>query len=168
MILSKILGTYDGPVAQKTVETISLEWYETNKRLMHKRTSAGRNVTLRFLDSPVSFQANQVVYEDAQCIIIITINTCKAMVLRPSSLHEMASVCYELGNKHLPLFYEEGVLLIPFDKPVYQVLQAAGFNVELEERMLLNPLRTSVLPHAHQGQSQSLFSKILKLTSNEK
>jgi urease accessory protein len=168
MILSKIIGKYNAALNQKIVDSIFLEWYECSKRILHKRTEQGRNITLRFLDAPVYFQSNDIVFEDEHDIIVIQILPCKAMVIRPADLKEMAAVCYELGNKHLPLFYEEGVLSIPFDKPVYTMLLASGLDIQLEERILRNPLRTSVLPHAHESASQSLFSRILKLSSNEK
>jgi urease accessory protein len=78
----------------------------------------------------------------------------------------MASVCYEIGNKHLPLFYESDELLVPFELPLFRLLSAQGYDVKQEERKLLQPLKTTVSPHEHGG--SSLFSKIMKLTtSNE-
>jgi hypothetical protein len=48
------------------------------------------------------------------------------------------------------------------------MLQAAGFEPILEKRKLLHQLRTTVLPHAHSGERrESLFSKILKLTTSD-
>ena len=86
--------------------------------------------------------------------------------MQPASLYQMALDCYEIGNKHLPLFYEDDNLLIPYEAPLYHTLQASGFAPQLEKRKLLYPLRTTVLPHAHPGENkESLFSKILKLTT---
>ena len=59
----------------------------------------------------------------------------------------MASVCYEIGNKHLPLFYEDDELLLPYEAPLFQLLLAAGYDVKQGKRKLLDPLRTSVTPH---------------------
>ena len=61
----------------------------------------------------------------------------------------MASVCYEIGNKHLPLFYENDELLVPFELPLFRLLEAQGYDVRQEERKLLQPLKTTVSPHAH-------------------
>ena len=78
-------------------------------------------------------------------------------------MFEMASVCYEIGNKHLPLFYEEESLLVPFDAPLMRLLQAQGYDISKEERKLLQPLKTTVAPHS--DGNNSLFSKIMKLTN---
>jgi urease accessory protein len=82
-------------------------------------------------------------------------------VIAPQNMFEMASICYEIGNKHLPLFYADDELLIPFEVPIFRLLTAQGFLVKQEDRQLLQPLTTTVTPHG----SESLFSKIMKLTT---
>jgi urease accessory protein len=79
-------------------------------------------------------------------------------------MFEMASVCYEIGNKHLPLFYANDELLVPFEFPLFRLLSVQHYDVKQEERKLLQPLNTTVLPHGHGG--SSLFSKIMKLTTS--
>ena len=88
------------------------------------------------------------------------------MVIKPKSMYDMAYACYEIGNKHLPLFYENDELLVPYEAPLYKMLQASGFDLIKDERKLLKQLKTSVMPHGHTGESKSLFSKILTLTSS--
>lgn len=169
MTITSILGnTFNGFGAAQQIDYLSLEWYECTKRILHKTTHSGRSITLRFLQQPVHFKPGDVIFQDENSSIVIDILPCKAMVINPSSEYELASACYELGNKHLPLFYENNALVIPFDAPVYKMLSSAGFNINIEESVLSNPLKTSVLPHAHESQSHSLFSRILKLTGNEK
>ncbi|MGZ5248148.1 MAG: urease accessory protein UreE [Flavitalea sp.] len=169
MTITSILGnTFNAFQTSVQIDYLSLEWYECTKRILHKTTSSGSIVTLRFLQQPVHFKPGDVLYQDDQFSIVVKVNPCKSMVIHPASEYELASACYELGNKHLPLFYENGCLVIPFDAPVYKMLSGAGFNINIEESILSNPLRTSVLPHAHESQSQSLFSRILKFTGNEK
>lgn len=169
MTITSILGNINnGFHTAQQIDSLSLEWYECTKRIIHKTTSAGKNITLRFLQQPIHFKPGDVIYQDDKSSIVIDILPCKAMLIRPGSDYELASACYELGNKHLPLFYENDCLVIPFDAPVFKMLSAAGFNINIVESVLSNPLKTSVLPHAHESQSRSLFSRILKLTGNEK
>jgi urease accessory protein len=80
-------------------------------------------------------------------------------------MHDMAYVCYEIGNKHLPLFYDKDELLVPYDAPVFRMLEASGFNPVRQQRKLLSQLKTTVAPHNHAGTRESLFSKILQLTN---
>jgi urease accessory protein len=106
-----------------------------------------------------------VIHDDADTIIIISILPCEAMVIIPSTIYEAAFVAYEIGNKHLPLFFQDGELLIPFDAPSFRLLEASGFVVRKENRKLSEPLRTTVNPHAHSANSSSLFSRILQFTN---
>ncbi len=167
LIKEKIGNLSSFDVAGRDVDVLFLEWYECSKRILHKRTEGGREVTLKFLKEAQNLTQGDVLFAEEECLIVVDILPCEAIVLKPSSMYEMAFVCYEVGNKHLPLFYEDGTLLIPFDAPTHRMLKASGFEVTIENRKLSNQIRTTVSPHAHTG-GESLFSKILKLTtSNE-
>jgi urease accessory protein len=148
----------------RDVDKLPLEWYECSKRILHKRTESGREVTIKFLKEAQNLKQDDVLYADQALIVVVEILPCEAIVLQPASMYEMAFVCYEIGNKHLPLFYQDDALLVPYEAPTYRMLKASGFDVAVESRKLLNQLRTSVSPHAHGG-GESLFSKILKLTT---
>jgi urease accessory protein len=122
---------------------------------------------MKFLKESPNLTQGDVLYEDEKCIIVIDILPCKVIVVHPVSFYQMACLCYEIGNKHLPLFFENDEILVPFEEPLFRWLQALGFEARQQERKLLHPLKTSVQPHGH---SSSLFSKILQLTtsSNDK
>ncbi len=136
-----------------------LEWYETNKRILHKTTQAGIDITMKFLHENPQLTEGDIIYEDDFSIIVIEIAPCDALIIRPKSMFEMASVCYEIGNKHIPLFYENDDLLVPFEPPLHRTLLAAGYDIQEGKRKLLNPLKTSVSPHG----IGTLFSKNTKL-----
>lgn len=165
MLIKEKIGKLDNFSAEgRNLERLPLEWWECSKRILHKRTTAGREVTLKFLREAQVLQQDDVLYADNLVLIAVDILDCDALVLKPSTMYEMAFAGYEIGNKHLPLFYEDGRLLLPFDAPTHKLLQAAGLTVSVEKRKLSNPLRTTVSPHAHNS-NESLFSKILRLTT---
>jgi urease accessory protein len=150
----------------KIIDWLSLEWYETNKRILRKKTKAGKDVSLKFLSENPSLTEGDILFEDERMIIAVEVLPCDCLVIQPKDMVEMASVCYEIGNKHLPLFFEENALLVPFEKPLFRLFTAQGYDVKQEKRKLLQPLKTTVSPHAHGN--ETLFSKIMKLTnSNE-
>ena len=165
LIKEKIGNLSSFNVAHCSIDFLPLEWYECNKRILHKKTQSGKDVVLKFLKEAQHLKQDDVLYADDKTIIAVELLPCEAMILQPQTLYKMAFVCYEIGNKHLPLFYNDGELLIPYDAPTFKMLKASGFDVELQQRKLLNQLRTTVTPHAHSG--ETLFSKILKLTNNE-
>ena len=149
----------------RAIDRLPLEWFEASKRIMHKRTGSGRELILKFLDRSPNLQQDDVLYADEFSLVVVEIISCETIVIIPRSTYELAFVCYEIGNKHLPLFFEENLLLIPFDEPTFKMLLASGFAVTKQKRKLLNQLRTSVAPHQHQNESTSLFSRIMKLTN---
>ena len=166
MLVKEKLGNLKSfEVNRRTIDLLPLEWYETNKRILHKRTEGGREVIMKFLKESPNLTQDDVVYEDNVCIVVIDIMPAEAIIVRPTSLYQMASLCYEIGNKHLPLFYQNDEVLVPYEAPLFRLLTAAGYNPVQEKRKLLHPLKTTVSPHAHSGNSSSLFSKILQLTT---
>ena len=63
-------------------------------------------------------------------------------------------------------FFENDELLVPFEKPLFKLLITLGYSIKQEQRKLVQSLKTTVTPHGNQ--SETLFSKIMKLTtSNE-
>lgn len=156
------LNTYDSK--GKAIDRLPLEWYECSKRILHKKTGGGRQVVLKFLRESQHLQQDDVLYADEQYLIVVEILACDAIVIKPSSMYEMAFACYEIGNKHLPLFYQDENLLIPHDLPTLRVMEASGLRPKVEKHRLTHQLRTTVTPHST-GTGESLFTKILKLTS---
>ena len=127
----------------RTIDWLQLEWYETGKRILHKQTTSGKALTLKFLKEAPNLQQDDVLYADDKVVIAIVILPCDVIVIEPASMYQTAAVCYEIGNKHLPLFYEGDTLLIPYEAPIFRMLQAAGFPIKRDVRKLLQPLKTS-------------------------
>jgi urease accessory protein len=153
----------DVPAGNRSVEVLPLEWFETGKRVLRRSTTQGREVALRFLREAPALQEGDVLWIDEHTIISVNILPADAIVLTPSTMADMAAICYEIGNKHLPLFLSGDQVLIPFEEPLFKWLDARGYNPVKEQRTLSNMLRSNVLPHNHSN--SSLFSKIMQLTS---
>ena len=157
-------GTIDN--GSKVIDWLQLQWFETSKRILHKKTKSGIEISLKFLKENAALTEGDILFEDDATIIAVEVIPCECIVIKPAGMFEMASACYEIGNRHLPLFFENDELLVPFENPLYKLLQAHGFKVIKEERKLLQPLKTTISPHVS-GESTSLFSRIMKLSSNE-
>lgn len=145
----------------KTIDWLQLEWYEAPKRILHKQTNSGLPVSLKFLGLPQQLTHGDILFEDKKTIIAVEIMPCDAMVIYPANMYEMAAVSYEIGNKHLPLFFEADALLVPFDLPLFKLLTGQGYVLVQEKRRLLQPLTTTVIPHTINIENKVLFSKSL-------
>ena len=165
MLIQEKIGHINSfTVENRGIDLLSLEWYEARKRILRKTTQSGKEVSIKFLNENPELTEGDILFADDTTIIAISILRCDCIVVHPKNMFEMASVCYEIGNKHLPLFYEAEALLIPLDIPLLKLLSAQGYDVKEERRKLLQPLKTTVSPHGAAG-NETLFSKIMKLTS---
>lgn len=162
LIQQKIRNLGNEPAPAHT-DRLPLEWYETRKRILRRKTLGGRELSLRFLQENPELTEGDVLFESSELLIAVTVMPCPCIVIRPGDVLTAAAVCYEIGNRHLPLYYEGNELLVPYDKPLMQLLLAQGFSVVSESRKLLHPLKTTVTPH---GENSSLFSKIMKRTQS--
>ena len=167
MVVTKKLGNVPGyETGNKTIDWLWLEWYETGRRILHKKTEGGKEVIIKFLNETANLAPGDVLFEDESTLIAIDITPCESIVVRPGSMYRMASLCYEIGNKHLPLFYDQEEILVPYEPPLFRLLEAAGFKPAKDVRKLVQPLKTTVTPHSGMTTGgTSLFSKILKLTN---
>jgi urease accessory protein len=164
MLVEAIIGTRSEWPGLET-DWLELEWYETTRRIQRKKSNGGVELAIRLLKEGQRLKQDDVLVRDTQRLVAVHIRPCDAIVLRPQSLLEMGTVCYEIGNKHLPLFIQDDEVLMPYEDPMFRWLEASGYRPEKAERQLRNLLKSNVEPHAHGG-GPSLFSRILNLGSN--
>ncbi|UCJ10233.1 urease accessory protein UreE [Chitinophaga pendula] len=166
MMVQSITGNIaDHPADNRQHDKLSLHWYETTRRIQRKHTAQGREIALKLFKEGHRLRQGDILYIDDQIIISVDILPCETIVITPRSLLEMGTVCYEIGNKHLPIFIQDDQVLIPAEGPLFRWLHANGYAPVLEQRQLTNMLRSEVTPHAHGSAGSSLFSRIMQIAS---
>lgn len=164
MLVKEKLGNISSfPGYNKIIDYILLEWYETNKRILHKKAGSGREISFKFLNENPQLSIGDILYEDETSLIVIDVKEADVIVIRPANMQDMAAICYEIGNKHLPLFYQDEEILVAYENSLFKFLQASGYKIEKSIRKLTNPVKTTVSPHG--TGSKSLFNRIMKLTT---
>ncbi|MFL5741271.1 MAG: urease accessory protein UreE [Flavisolibacter sp.] len=162
MFIKQKLGKLENfRIGSRTIDLLPLQWYESNKKLLHRKTLEGREVVMKYLHESPELSQDDVVYEDESCLIVVDIQPCSCIVLHPRNMYEMAAVCYEIGNKNFPVFYEEEAILVPFEPALFHILLASGYDPAIESRKLLCPLKTPAVENPHG--SSKLFSRIMNL-----
>src|SRR5450631_2289152 len=122
LIKQKVGSLKNIEIGPRRVELVHLQWHETAKKILHKKTANGLEVIMKFFNGEDSLQKDDVIYADNDLLICIDIIPVKAIVCIPASMGEMAYLCYEIGNKHLPLFCDNEELAMPYDDPVFKML----------------------------------------------
>ncbi|OIV43663.1 urease accessory protein UreE [Flavobacterium johnsoniae] len=163
MIINETAGTIKQfDTANRTIDFLEIEWYEASKRIQRKKTKSGQEIAIKFLKEGQRLKQDDVLYADDFKLIVADIIPCDAIVVKPKSLLEMGSVCYEIGNKHLPMFIQDDEVLLPFEDPIFKWLSASGYDTEKIFTRLTNIVNSTVQPHGH-SESSSLFFKIMNI-----
>lgn len=165
MIINETIGNLIQNPTSKPVDYLDLEWFETTKRIQRKKTRQGVDIAIKFLREGQRLREGDILFENEEKVIAINVLKTEAIVMSPASLLEMGTVCYEIGNKHIPLFIQEDKVLLPFEMPMYRWLEASGFKPEKQSVKLLNLLKSNVEPHGHGSLGSTIFTKILKMAA---
>ncbi|QNK64030.1 urease accessory protein UreE [Pedobacter sp. PAMC26386] len=167
MIVQEIIGNKSGyEITGLKIDLLELEWYETTKRIQRKKTKSGMEIAIRFVREGQRLRQDDILYIDTEKVVLIDIIPCETIVLCPETLLEMGTVCYEIGNKHMPLFIQDNKVMMPFEMPMFRWLEASGYRPEKQVVKLFHLLKSNVEPHGHSGNT-SLFTKILNLASTK-
>ena len=127
MVIEKISGKKPENTNGKIIETVSFEWFEMNNKILKKVSSKGTEIGLR-LSQPLFDGA--LLYEDNEKIICLELLPCETTRVHVHSMKEMGRLCFELGNRHLPLSIAEDSVSSPYDKPTFEYLEKLGFSCE--------------------------------------
>jgi len=166
MLIQEIIGNAANiPLGSRKIDRLFLEWHECTKRIQRKKTGSGVDVAIKFLKEGQRLRQDDILFIDDDRAILVEILPADAIVITPVDMFEMGRVCYEIGNKHLPLFIQDNKVMIPYEEPIYHWLKAGNYDIRIKNIRLLNMLNANVQPHNHGG--ASLFSKIMNLASKQ-
>ncbi len=125
MVVDKILGSLHE--TDKEVDTVSIEWFERDKKILKKTSKKGVEIGLR-PDRPLN--DGDILYEDEKSIIAVEIAECELIKITVSDMVEMGRLCFEIGNRHISLSIKPDCVKIPYDAPTYEYLSRMGFKTE--------------------------------------
>ncbi|MCI6998528.1 MAG: urease accessory protein UreE [Eubacterium sp.] len=156
MLCEQVLGKLeDLDVSGRTVEYVDIEWHEAFKRIHKKITDQGREVGIRMDDSILSrglFQGD-VIYQDETVIVAVNTPPCEIIEIALAPGHEKmaAKVCYEIGNRHAPLFWgEKDTFITIYNEPMLVMLSKIhGVTAEKKIAKLDFDRRISASIHNH-------------------
>lgn len=143
LIIQDILDIDTSINPQAQLDYVLVQWFEAERNLLRKTSTGGRDIALRLFKEGQRLYHDCILYADNKLVIRIAIEPCAVMVLSPQTLPEMARACYEIGNKHTPLFLDGDELLLPYDEPLFAWLDAAGFAPQRDVRRLSEQLRAN-------------------------
>ena len=137
LISSEILGSLKDKNYDGTVDYVDFEWYEVNKKIHLKKSRGGQEIGIRFGDFVLHHGVKQddILAIAGRTIYAVNILPCEAIKISVEDVQMLPKICYEIGNRHAPLFYGDGhkVLLTPYNLPMFEMLNNLGVCVSVEK-----------------------------------
>ena len=129
MIVDKVLyNISDTELKELEVYFVDVEWFEVNKKILYKISSNGVEIGIRNTGSE-ALKEGDVLWQEGNRVYLVRIPYCDCIVMRPKNMYEMGKTCYEMGNRHAPLFIEGDELMTPYDEPLMQALINVAFTL---------------------------------------
>lgn len=145
------------------VDTLALEWFEVDRGVLRKFTTDGQEIGFRN-QANQSLQDGDVIFCDTSQCIAIKILPCLCLVIHPRNVLEMANVCFEIGNRHLPISIQSpSEVIVAYEGPLNRLLTRQDYETAIEERILQ---QTQTL-RIHEWTSKTKFKITLASKINE-
>lgn len=149
MIVDKVLyNLKDKDCKDLNADFIDIEWFEAEKKILHKISSDGVEIGIRN-NGREALKEGDVLWQDGNRVFVVRIPYCDCIVMRPQNMFEMGKTCYEMGNRHAPLFIEGDELLTPYDEPLMHALIKCGLSPYKKSCKLITPLGGHAHGHSH-------------------
>ena len=156
MLVEKVIGNInDEQFKNSNIDYVDIEWHEAFKRIHKKNTDKGTEVGIRMDDSILSsgLYQDDVIYADDEKLVVVNTPPCEVIrvTLIPGHEKMSAKVCYEIGNRHAPLFWGENDTFITiYNEPMLVMLEKIhGVKAEKEVMKLNFDKRISASIHNH-------------------
>ena len=128
MLCVQILGKLEEmDLCGRKLEYGDIEWREAFKKIPRKVTDQGREIGIRMDDTilPRGLLQGDVIYYDEKLVIAVNTPHCEIIQISLTKGHEKmaAKVCYEIGNRHAPLFWgEKDTFITIYNEPMMAML----------------------------------------------
>ena len=130
------------------IDFVEVEWYEVAKKVLHKVSKKGLEIGIK-LKNEGNLKHGDILMLEENRALVVEIPECECIALEPASAILMGKACYEIGNRHSPLFFQEERLLIPYDAPLLEALKKCGFDAYKCSARLISPLGSERSQHSH-------------------
>ncbi len=143
IIVKELIGNeVDVDLSTRQVDVLELEWHELSKRIIRKYTAQKQEIACKFTSESVSLRDGDILFMDEEQAIVVRVLKTKCIVISPKDMVELATVCYEIGNKHMPLYIDGDDIVLPYEAPMFKWLEEAGYAPKDEERRIERRLKS--------------------------
>ena len=147
MLLVQEIVTEVVKVPSLECDVVKLDWEARQRCRQRLKTEAGREIGLA-LPTGTVMSPGDILYRDVDVEIVVQGLPEKVFVLCPETTEDYGLVCYQVGNLHRPIGFDDGAILVPYEPVLENQLCRLGFHYVIEEHVFTHVVRQSA-PHAH-------------------
>lgn len=159
MILTKVCGSLLDPAfmekrQSKHIDYLPLDYNDAQKHILRALTKEGHDIAIRLSPEAqkIGLHDGDVLQEDGNTLVVLQILPVLALLAKPRSLMEAARFCYEIGNRHAPLYVLPGDVpsfAAVYDASLELLFQKLGIPFEKKELKLDDAYRLKLLSGTH-------------------
>lgn len=158
MLITEVLGNRselsESELNGKTEEHLVLSNLDLTKRIQRGTTDSGRDIGLRLPSGFGELSDGDILANDDDLLITVSVEPSDVLVIRPESIYEMAFVAHSLGNRHLQAQffdadseYGQAVMVVQYDHTVEHFLEHVKAPFTREQRVMPEAFRHA--EHSH-------------------
>ncbi|TYZ26841.1 urease accessory protein UreE [Selenomonas caprae] len=155
MIVTNIRGNLQEAALQpgQTVDCLPLDYLQAQKRILRGKTNGGVDVAIRLTEEAQKrgLHHGDILYRDETYVIAIEILPEASLRVKPRDAMELARFCYEVGNRHAPLYSWEDAdtFAVLYDESMELLLHELGIPYEKAMIRLEEEKRMRLVKGAH-------------------
>lgn len=138
MLIEKIDGTIEAEEYRGlSIDQVEIEWYESQKKIHRLTSQKGRDVAIRLSAAGQNrgLRSGDVLTVVDNEALIIGIRPCSALLIPFMEQAKMITLCYEIGNRHVPFYYVPGgnAFALPYEQPLERLLEKLQISFQRAE-----------------------------------
>ena len=107
-------------------DVVKLDWEARQKCRQRLKTEAGREEGLALPTGTVIYPGD-ILFQDAVVEIVVEALPEKVFVLRPERIEDYGLACYQIGNLHRPIAFDDGAILVTYEPVLENQFPGLGF-----------------------------------------
>ena len=150
MIFSKVIGNINqiDNLNGYHIETIYLNSEDMLKRILRVTSDHNREYGIT-LENSEKLKDGDILYNKDKKLIVVKVNSEDVLIIKPSNMTEMGVIAHALGNRHLQAQFEDGKMIIQYDRLVEEGLKRDNINYSRENITLKKAFRHVEFVHTH-------------------
>lgn len=158
MILTHVIGNLADSeytnIPQADIDYLCLDYADAQKHLLRAATENGRDISIRLAPEAQlrGFHDGDILMVEGDTLVAIKILPVPALLAKPRTIKEATQFCYEIGNRHAPLYAlakDGSAFAVLYDNAMEVLFKKMGIPYQRESLVLEEGCRLKLQSGTH-------------------